>query len=146
MSLAVWLIERPRWFKRTLLIVNDFAMLSIALWAAYSLRLSQLYVPEDFEIFLLMLAAPVVGVLVFYWRGLYKLVTRFIGPEGTTRIYTAVIIAAVLVGPRRADERHPGAAALGRGDLCPDRRRSHPSQPAVGGRACCSGRRPNTSP
>ncbi len=96
MRLAVWLIERPRWFKRTLLITNDFVMLSIALWAAYSLRLSQLYIPEDWQIFLLMLAAPVVGVLVFYWRGLYKLVTRFIGPEGTTRIYTAVIIAAVL--------------------------------------------------
>ena len=96
MSLAVWLIERPRWFKRTLLILNDFAMLSIALWAAYTLRLSKIYVPETPEILLLMLAAPVVGVLVFYWRGLYKLVTRFIGPEGTTRIYTAVIVAALV--------------------------------------------------
>ena len=96
MSLAVWLIERPRWFKRTLLIVNDFAMLSIALWAAYSLRLSRVYVPETIDTFLLMLAAPIVGIGVFYIRGLYKLVTRFIGPEGTTRIYTAVIMAAVL--------------------------------------------------
>jgi len=43
-----------------------------------------------------MAAAPVIGVVVFYMRGLYKLVTRFIGPEGTTRIYVAVIIAAVL--------------------------------------------------
>jgi FlaA1/EpsC-like NDP-sugar epimerase len=88
MSLAVWLIERPRWFKRTLLIANDFVILSIALWAAYSLRLSEYYVPDDWKILLLMLSAPVVGVLVFHWRGLYKLVTRFIGPEGTTRIYT----------------------------------------------------------
>jgi UDP-N-acetylglucosamine 4,6-dehydratase len=96
MSLAVWLIERPRWFKRMLLIINDFLMLSIALWAAYSLRLSQLYVPEDWSILLLMAAAPVVGVIVFHMRGLYKLVTRFIGPEGTTRIYTAVIIAAAM--------------------------------------------------
>ncbi|MGH6864744.1 MAG: polysaccharide biosynthesis protein [Methyloceanibacter sp.] len=96
MSLAVWLIERPRWFKRTVLILNDFAMLSVALWAAYSLRLSQLYVPESLSILLLMAAAPVAGVWVFYQRGLYKLVTRFIGPEGTTRIYVAVIIAAVL--------------------------------------------------
>lgn len=96
MNLAVWLIERHRWFKRSLLIVNDFVMLAIALWGAYSLRLSELYVPETWQIFLLMLAAPIVGVLVFYWRGLYKLVTRFIGPEGTTQIYTAVIIAAVL--------------------------------------------------
>jgi FlaA1/EpsC-like NDP-sugar epimerase len=96
MSVAVWLIECPRWFKRTILILNDFAMLSIALWAAYSLRLSRIYIPETPEILLLMLAAPVIGVLVFYWRGLYKLVTRFIGPEGTTRIYTAVIIAALV--------------------------------------------------
>ncbi len=96
MSLAVWLIERPRWFKRTLLIANDFVVLGIALWGAYSLRLSELYAPEDWEILLLMLSAPVIGVLVFHWRGLYKLVTRFIGPEGTTRIYTAVVIAAVL--------------------------------------------------
>jgi FlaA1/EpsC-like NDP-sugar epimerase len=96
MSVAVWLIERPRWFKRTLLIINDFAVLTIALWSAYSLRLSQFYVPETIPILLLMLAAPVLGVLVFYWRGLYKLVTRFIGPEGTTRIYIAVAIAAVL--------------------------------------------------
>lgn len=96
MNFAVWLIEQPRWFKRTLLIVNDFAMLSIALWGAYSLRLSQFYVPETWQVLLLMLAAPVTGVIVFYWRGLYKLVTRFIGPSGTTQIYMAVIIAAVL--------------------------------------------------
>ena len=96
MQLAVWLIERPRWFKRTLLIVNDIVMLSIAVWAAYTLRLSRLYVPESLDKCLLLVAAPLIGVTVFYMRGLYKLVTRFIGPEGTTRIYVAVVIAAVL--------------------------------------------------
>ena len=96
MRLAVWLIERPRWFKRALLIVNDIAILSIALWAAYTLRLSRLYVPEGLDKWLLLAAAPIIGVFVFYMRGLYKLVTRFIGPEGTTRIYVAVIMGAVL--------------------------------------------------
>ena len=96
MRLAVWLIERPRWFKRALLIVNDIAILSIALWAAYTLRLSRLYVPEGLDKWLLLAAAPIIGVFVFYKRGLYKLVTRFIGPEGTTRIYVAVIMGAVL--------------------------------------------------
>jgi FlaA1/EpsC-like NDP-sugar epimerase len=96
MQLAAWLIARPRWFKRALLILNDLAMLTIALWAAYSLRLSQLYVPDSLDKILLMAAAPVIGVVVFHLRGLYKLVTRFIGPEGTTRIYVAVIIATVL--------------------------------------------------
>ncbi len=47
MRLAVWLIERPRWFKRALLIVNDLVLLSIAIWAAYTLRLSRLYVPPN---------------------------------------------------------------------------------------------------
>src|SRR5262245_20172488 len=96
MQLAVWLIERPRWFKRTLLIINDLLLLTLALWAAYSLRLSQLYVPDTQPKVLLMAAAPLIGVVVFYLRGLYKLVTRFIGPEGTTRIYVAVIIATVM--------------------------------------------------
>ena len=44
---------------------------------------------------LLMAAAPIIGVITFHMRGLYKLVTRFIGPEGTTRIYVAVIIAVL---------------------------------------------------
>ena len=95
MRSAVWLIERPRWFKRIFLIVNDMALLTIALWAAYSLRLSQFYVPESFGMILLMAAAPIIGVITFHMRGLYKLVTRYIGPEGTTRIYVAVIIAVL---------------------------------------------------
>jgi FlaA1/EpsC-like NDP-sugar epimerase len=95
MRSAVWLIERPRWFKRIFLIVNDMALLTIALWAAYSLRLSQFYVPESFGMILLMAAASIIGVITFHMRGLYKLVTRYIGPEGTTRIYVAVIIAVL---------------------------------------------------
>ncbi len=96
MRFAVWLIARPRWFKRTVLIVNDLVLLSLAVWAAYTLRLSRLYVPDNLEKWLVMAAAPIIGVTMFYMRGLYKLVTRFIGPEGTTRIYFAVLIAAVL--------------------------------------------------
>jgi FlaA1/EpsC-like NDP-sugar epimerase len=94
--IAVWLIERPRWFKRIVLIINDLVLLSVAVWAAYTLRLSRLYVPQSLDKWLVMAAAPLIGVVVFYMRGLYKLVTRFIGPEGTTRIYGAVLIAAVL--------------------------------------------------
>jgi FlaA1/EpsC-like NDP-sugar epimerase len=57
--------------------------------------LSQFYVPESFGMILLMAAAPIIGVITFHMRGLYKLVTRYIGPEGTTRIYVAVIIAVL---------------------------------------------------
>jgi len=96
MRFALWLIERPRWFKRALLIVNDLVLLSLAIWGAYTLRLSHLYVPPSLDKWALLIAAPLIGVGVFYMRGLYKLVTRFIGPEGTTRIYVAVVIGALL--------------------------------------------------
>lgn len=95
MRSAVWLIERPRWFKRTLIILNDLVLLTLALWLAYSLRWSQLYVPFTFAHWMLFAAAPIIGVITFHLRGLYKLVTRYIGPEGTTRIYIAVIIAVL---------------------------------------------------
>jgi FlaA1/EpsC-like NDP-sugar epimerase len=75
---------------------NDMAMLSIALWAAYSLRLSHAYVPDSTTMWGLMAAAPLIGVITFHMRGLYKLVTRFIGPSGTTRIYIAVVIAVLI--------------------------------------------------
>jgi UDP-N-acetylglucosamine 4,6-dehydratase len=115
MQLAVWLIERPRWFKRTLLIISDLVLLTLALWAAYSLRLSQLYVPDTLPKVLLMAAAPLIGVAVFHLRGLYKLVTRFIGPEGTTKIYLAVIIATVawaLVVYMSGVRDHPRSAVV----------------------------------
>ena len=58
MRFAVWLIERPRWFKRTVLIINDLAVLTIALWLAYTLRLSRLYVPPSLDKWMLFVAAP----------------------------------------------------------------------------------------
>ncbi|MEG6508695.1 nucleoside-diphosphate sugar epimerase/dehydratase [Methyloligella sp. 2.7D] len=96
MRFVAWLIESPRWFKRCLLFANDFVLLLLALWAAYSLRLSEFYVPDKPVLIFLLFAGPVIGVVTFYLRGLYKLVTRFIGPEGTTRIYVAVVLAVLL--------------------------------------------------
>ena len=69
---AVWLIERPRWFKRIVLIINDLVLLIVAVWAAYTLRLSRLYVPQSLDKWLVMAAAPLIGVVVFYMRGLYS--------------------------------------------------------------------------
>jgi FlaA1/EpsC-like NDP-sugar epimerase len=62
-----------------------------------------------------MAAAPLIGVAVFHLRGLYKLVTRFIGPEGTTKIYLAVIIATVawaLVVYMSGVRDHPRSAVV----------------------------------
>jgi FlaA1/EpsC-like NDP-sugar epimerase len=97
-SIIHWLVAQPRWVKRALLAANDFALLSLAIWAAFSLRLGAWYEPPTVTMTLLLLAAPTIGVAVFFARGLYKLVTRYIGHESALRIYGAIGIATMLWG------------------------------------------------
>ena len=42
-----------------------------------SLRLGELYVPPSWELFLILCAAPVIGVATLFQFGLYRLVTRY---------------------------------------------------------------------
>ncbi len=90
------LIALPRWAKRAFLISNDFAILSFALWAAYSLRLNTLYIPPDKSTAILFAMAPVIGVITFYFRGLYKLVTRYFQDEAAGRIYVTIFLAVLI--------------------------------------------------
>ena len=89
------LISLPRWLKRILLVVSDFCLLSFSLWAAFSLRLSTLYWPPDGAITYWLLLAPIIGIITFYARGLYRLVTRYIGQEAATRIYITITMAVL---------------------------------------------------
>jgi len=91
-----WLLKLPRWAKSVLLIGNDFFLLALALWLAYTLRLNVLYVPPDLETAMIFVAAPVIGVATFYFRGLYRLVTRYITQEAAGRIYITVALAVLL--------------------------------------------------
>ena len=90
------LVELGRYPKRILLIVNDLTLLFVALWGAFSLRLSKAYWPEGFEFGLLLASAPFIGIAIFYYLGLYRLVTRFIGPQGAVRILTAVVLSVLI--------------------------------------------------
>lgn len=86
----------PRWAKRGLLIANDFILLTFALWAAYSLRLNSIYVPPDSVSLILFLLAPVIGIVTFYSRGLYRLVTRYFQQEAAGRIYVTIFLAVLV--------------------------------------------------
>ncbi len=90
------LIDMPRWLKRVMLVVADFWILSFALWAAFSLRLSTLYWPPDPNTAYLLAFAPVIGVATFYARGLYHLVTRYFGQEAAARIYITIAMAVLI--------------------------------------------------
>jgi FlaA1/EpsC-like NDP-sugar epimerase len=89
------LVDLARGPKRLILVLNDFLLLSLALWLALSLRLSVLYVPRSVDLAAILAAAPIIGVLTFIRFGLYRLVTRFISARGTLQILAAVAIATL---------------------------------------------------
>lgn len=91
-----FLIDMPRWAKRLMLVIADFAILSFSLWAAFSLRLSTFYLPTDPMVAWLLALAPLIGIATFYARGLYRLVTRYIGPEASTQIYISIALAVLI--------------------------------------------------
>jgi len=92
------LVGLPRYYKRAFLVINDLLLVSFAVWAAFSLRLNELYVPRTRQEAFVLATAPVIAVLSFHLLGLYKLVTRFLGPLGVRRTMTATVVMAVLWG------------------------------------------------
>ena len=91
----------PRLVKRLVLVANDVALLLFALWAALSFRYTKAYFPPDWEVALVLLAAPAIGVLTYVWGGLYQQITRYFNAGGSSRlaIYTvlSVLIWSLLI-------------------------------------------------
>jgi len=96
MRARTWLLALPRPYKRTILIIADFALLSLALWLPISLRYNTLYVPSDWAGALLLLAAPILTIVTFAVFQLYKFVTRYLGHRGQLRIVASVWLSVLL--------------------------------------------------
>ena len=81
--------------KRLITLSVDLIAIVIALWMAFSLRYSELYLPpqEQFWIFAL---APITAIPVFIRFGLYRAVVRYIGLHALATIFQAVALYTVL--------------------------------------------------
>ncbi len=90
-----WLLELPRFHKRIILVAGDLAILSFALWFPISLRYNTLYVP-DVVSGLLLASAPIITVATFAFSGLYRLVTRYLGYRGHTRIIGCIWLSVLM--------------------------------------------------
>lgn len=90
------LLDLPRYYKRAVLVALDFVVLTLTLWAVMSVRYATAYWPDTWLLALTLLAAPVFIVVSFAYAGLYRLVTRYLGPHGHTRILAAVVIAGLV--------------------------------------------------
>lgn len=95
-QIGAWFVGRSRTFKRVMLVSNDVILLSIAVWLSFSLRLAQPYVPPNATLAFVVGSAPFIGVVVFYFLGLYRLVTRFLGYRGAVRIFWGVSLATLI--------------------------------------------------
>ena len=95
-SLRQKLLDLPRYRKRFLLVVLDFVSLTALLWAIVSLRVGHVVWIYDRPLALLLLAAPVLTIISFAYAGLYRMVTRYLGSRGHTRIAGAVMIAVLV--------------------------------------------------
>jgi FlaA1/EpsC-like NDP-sugar epimerase len=89
------LLELPRLQKRIILVGFDLALLATTLAVIVWLRISGVTETSTNGAILLGLA-PLLTVATFAWFGLYRLVTRYIGHRGNTRIAAGVTLATLL--------------------------------------------------
>jgi FlaA1/EpsC-like NDP-sugar epimerase len=97
--LARWrhsLLELPRYHKRFVLVVLDFLILATVLWGAMSLRYATLYVPDGWGVGLLLLLAPVITLATFAHLGLYRIVTRYFGYRGHSKIMLGMTLSVLI--------------------------------------------------
>lgn len=84
--------QLPRWPKRIILISHDIVLMLFALWLGMSLRLNVFYIPEP-DLIIQFLTAPVLGVIIYHYLGLYKLVTRYINQRYMLKIAGATTLS-----------------------------------------------------
>lgn len=99
--------------KQLLTMVVDIGLLLFAVWAAYSLRFSHLFVPSLNQ-YLIIGMAPVLAVPVFIRMGLYRSVIRFMGEHALWVIVKAVSFSALLWAGLAFMTQMTGAAGVPR--------------------------------
>ena len=94
-ELSKSLVELPRLQKRAILVLSDLLLLAVVMFAVVWLRRFS-FDETTFAGRLLMLTAPVITVATFAMSGLYRLVTRYIGYRGTTKIAGGVALSTLI--------------------------------------------------
>lgn len=79
------------------MLLVDLALLSVSLWASFSLRLGEMYRPDE-NIIPIILVAPFVALLIFRMLGLYSVVIRYIGFQALWDIVKAVSLYSLVIG------------------------------------------------
>lgn len=81
--------------KQLIMLPADVIMLFFALWASFSMRLGQFYVPANSEYWLFIIT-PIIAIPIFIYFGLYRAIVRYIGFRALWTIVKAVTLYAVI--------------------------------------------------
>lgn len=90
------MIAWPRPVKRTVLALLDLTLLSSALWLALAVRWNEFYLPTTLELFLLLAAAPLIGIATLGWFGFYRFATRYMGGRAWGRMAACIGLSVLL--------------------------------------------------
>lgn len=88
-------IALPRRIKQAIMVGFDFIALSFALWASFSLRYDNWFIPANLDQMAIIASAPLVTIPVFVRLGLYRAIVRYIPERALWTILKAMMIATV---------------------------------------------------
>lgn len=91
------ILELPRDVKRLIVCAVDFILIPFALWASFSLRLGEFYLPQG-NIRYLFLVVPVIAIPIFVRSGLYRAIIRYIGFLAMWAVIKAVSLYTLVWG------------------------------------------------
>jgi UDP-N-acetylglucosamine 4,6-dehydratase len=91
--MSIFNISRVK--KQTLMIATDIFLVTLSLWLAFSLRLSQWFWPSESQLWLFLLA-PIIALPIFIRLGLYRAIVRYIGHKAMLAIAQAITILVLV--------------------------------------------------
>ena len=91
----MWILNLSRNKKRFLLVMADILLITLSLWAAFTLRLSEWFWPTQNQLLLFVLAT-IVGLPIFIKLGLYRAIIRYIGHKAMFAIIQAITMLVLL--------------------------------------------------
>ena len=89
------IVELSRPVKHGLMLATDAVLLLFAVWAAYCLRLGEMFVPNVHQL-AVMIVAPAIAIPVFLKMGLYRSVIRYLGEQALWSVFKGVTLASLL--------------------------------------------------
>lgn len=89
------ILALPRRWKQAVLVIFDFAALSFAMWASFSLRYDSWYFPSTADHWAVIVSPSIVAIPIFIRMGLYRAVVRYLPERAMLTILQAMLAVSV---------------------------------------------------